>query len=211
MKIHSVNSEEFREFGVVLDNYDYKELFENLSNTIIPRDGIVYVASLSSLEECREAKKMEKRGFGGYPIQVGYVGGVNTSMNCLEYHKSSEYNIAMNDIILILGKQQDITDGVFDSSLCKAFFVPAGTGVELYATTLHYAPFSVSEDGYRVICVLPRGTNDIKIPFEIINVEDKMCFGVNKWLIAHCDAPEVNDGAYVGIRGKNIKSGDLEG
>jgi len=204
MKLYSVNDAEFNEYGVVLTGYDYSELFENLSKVPVPERGIVYVASEKTLENCSEAKKMEIRGFGGYPVQLGYVSGINRTMNCLEYHKSSEYNIALEDIILVLGHEKQIVDGKFDSSLCKAFHVPAGTGVELYGTTLHYAPFNVNEGGYRIICVLPRGTNAPKIEFKSQNLEDKMCFGVNKWLMAHKDADEVNDGAYVGITGENI-------
>ena len=40
------------------------------------------------------------------------------------------------------------------------FFVPAGTAVELYATTLHYAPCSVDGKEFRCGVVLPRGTNE---------------------------------------------------
>lgn len=205
MRIYSVNDELFKEYGCVLDGYDYSEMFENLANVDLPKDGIVYKASIETLENCAVAKEMEIRGFGGYPVQLGYVVGNNRVMNCLEYHKSSEYNIAMDDIILILGKEQDIIEGKYDSSLCKAFFVPAGVGVELYGTTLHYAPFNVGDKGYRIICVLPKGTNARKINFNSKNNEDKMCFGINKWLLAHPDAPEVTDGAYVGITGKNVK------
>jgi hypothetical protein len=46
--------------------------------------------------------------------------------------------------------------------------------------------------------------------FKTENSEDKMCFGVNKWLMAHPDAPEIKDGAYEGILGKNIDYKDLE-
>ena len=204
MKLYNVNDFEFRAYGTVLDGYDYSELFKNLSQIELPKTGITYVASEKSLENCNEAKKMEIRGFGGYPVQLGYVTGNNRTMNCLEYHKSSEYNIAADDIILVLGKKTEIVQGRFDSSLCKAFLVPAGTGVELYSTTLHYAPFNVNPDGYRMICVLPKYTNSPKIDFVAIDFDDRMCFGVNKWLIAHPDAPEVGQDAYVGITGKNI-------
>ena len=210
MKIYKITDKDFKEYGCVLEGYDYSALFEELGKTEIPEKGIVYVASVPELEKCEDAKKMQARGFGSYPVQLGYVCGTNRTMNCLEYHKSSEFNIAMDDIILILGKVQDISNGKFDTSLCKAFYVPAGVGVELYATTLHYAPFNVNKEGYRVICVLPKGTNAPKIEFKIKNYEDKMCLGVNKWLIAHNNAPEVSDGAYIGITGKNINFQDLE-
>lgn len=62
-------------------------------------------------------------------------------MNALEYHRSSELDIAQTDLILLLGMQQDIENGdIYDTSKVEAFLVPAGTGVELYATTLRYAP-----------------------------------------------------------------------
>ena len=204
MKLYSVYDKEFNNFGIVLNGYHYEELFKKLEKTQIPESGIVYVASDDALESCDTAKEMEIRGFGGYPVQLGYVNGVNRTMNCLEYHKSSEYNIAMNDVVLVLGQEKDIVDGKFDTSHCMAFLLPAGCGVELFGTTLHYAPFNVCDDGYRVICVLPKGTNGEKIDFECKNAEDKMCFGINKWLMAHKDAPEVGSGAYIGITGENI-------
>ena len=210
MKLYNVTDAAFQDYGCVLAGYDFTELFRNLEKTPIPDSGIFYVASEKALEDCAEAQRIQIRGFGGYPVQLGYVNGKNRIMNCLEYHKSSEFNIAMDDMILILGQEKEIIDGVFDSSLCKAFFVPAGIGVELYGTTLHYAPFHVKETGYRAICVLPKGTNAPKIDFVPCCLEDKMCFGVNKWLMAHEEAGEVKDGAYIGITGKNITYDMLE-
>ena len=62
-------------------------------------------------------------------------------LNALEYHRSSEANVAATDVILLLGQQSDITDDFkYDTAQLEAFFVPAGTAVELYATTLHYTP-----------------------------------------------------------------------
>ena len=210
MKLYSVYDKEFKKYGCVLTGYDYSELFEELKKLEVPQEGIVYEASVNALENCAEKRKMELKGFGGYPVQLGYVGGNNRIMNCLEYHKSSEFNIALNDVILILGLVQEIENGKFDSSLCKAFLVPEGTGVELYGTTLHYAPFNKEDTPYRVICVLPKGTNAPKLEFIAQNAEDEMCFGVNKWLMAHPDAPEIKNGAYEGIFGKNIDYKDLE-
>ncbi len=210
MKLHRITDAEFKEYGTILEGYDYTELFEKLGKTSIPEIGIIYKASDKELESCAAVSQIQTRGFGGYPVQLGYVNGKNRIMNCLEYHKSSEFNIAMDDVILMLGKVQDISNGVFDSSLCKAFLVPAGFGIELYATTLHYAPFNIIENGYRVICVLPRGTNEKKENLKIKTNEDKMCFGINKWLMAHKNAPETSKGAYVGITGKNIEFEDLE-
>lgn len=210
MKVYKITDKEFRDYGRMLDGYDYGELFKILKTTEIPEKEIFYTASDARLEETAVAEEMRERGFGGYPIQIGYVNGKNRVMNCLEYHKSSEYNIAMDDVILILGKVQDISCTKYDSSLCKAFFVPGGVGIELYATTLHYAPFNVSANGYRVICVLPDGTNMPRRNITKKSGEDEMYFGINKWLMAHKDAPEVKDGAHIGITNENIRFEFLE-
>lgn len=42
----------------------------------------------------------------------------------------------------------------------EAFRIPSGTAVELYATTLHYAPCNASDGGFLVAVVLPKGTNE---------------------------------------------------
>lgn len=204
MKIYKVTDSEFKKYGQILEGYDFSELFENLKKLDIPDKGITYEASVPVLEGCAERKLMENKGFGGMPIQIGYVGGNNKILNCLEYHKSSEFNIALDDVVLVLGIQSEIENGKFDTSLCKAFLVPAGTGVELYGTTLHYAPMNVSNEGYRVVCVLPLGTNGAKPEFEGCTSEDKMCGGSNKWIMAHKDAPEAEKGTYVGLTGENI-------
>lgn len=210
MKIYSVFDEEFKEFGQVLIGYDFSELLAALAEKEIPENGIVYVASDKRLEACAVTEMLRKRGFGGYPIQIGYVSGKNRIMNCLEYHKSSEFNIAADDMVLILGNEKDIEDGKYSSEKCKAFLVKAGMGVELYGTTLHYAPFHVKEEGYRVACVLPRGTNEPREDIEIRNEEDKLCFGINKWLMAHPDSNDAKNGVYPGITGYNITYNMLE-
>ncbi len=74
------------------------------------------------------------------PIQIGMVCGHNSTLNCLEYHQDSEVNIDAADFILLLAKQSEIENGMLDTSRIKAFRVPAGVFVEVYATTLHYAP-----------------------------------------------------------------------
>ena len=209
MKVYEITSKEFKEYGRELVGYDFKELFSSLSRLYIPDKGITYEASVDSLENNEVFEEMRNRGFGGMPIEVGYVGGYNKTLNCLEYHKSSEFNIALDDVILVLGLQRDIDDGRFDTSLCKAFYVPAGCGVELYGTTLHYAPMNVGDAGYRVACVLPLGTNGDKPNFTEFDAEDRLCAGANKWIMAHPDSPEAKKGGYVGLFGENIKFSQL--
>ena len=210
MKLQEISSKAFQRYGTILTGYDFRELFERLSELPIPEEGITYSAAVPALEQCAVREELQSRGFGGMPIQIGYVGGFPERLDALEYHKSSEFNIAKDDMILVLGDVREIEDGAFDLSKCEAFYVPGGTGVELFATTLHYAPFSACETGYRTICVLPLGTNGEKPELLQKNKEDRLCAGSTKWLIIHPDATAENPGAYPGLRGKNIERKDLK-
>ena len=50
-----------------------------------------------------------------------------------------------------------------DTAKVKAFRVPAGALVEVYSTTLHYAPCHTdARTGFRVLVALPKGTNTAK-------------------------------------------------
>lgn len=208
MKVLSIYNENFNKYGKILEEYNYSELFKELGKISMPENGIIYIASKKDFEEKEEITAFQNRGFGGIPIQIGCVCGSNDVLNCLEYHKSSEFNIAMDDVILILGDLRKIKDGKFNTADCEAFLVPAGTGVELYSTTLHYAPIGKEGKAYRMLCVLPKGTNADKIPFEEKDNDDKTCYGVNKWILAHID---YNDNTiFKGLIGKNINISDLE-
>lgn len=206
MKIHSVFDAEFKKYGMVLEKYDFGELIETL-NSVSPKpeDGFIYLASDKALESLPIAKELQNRGFGGMPIQIGYCNGTNHILNCLEYHRDSEISVAANDIILLLGQRADIENGSYQTKKVQAFFVPAGVGIELYATTLHYAPCDApGQTGYRVVNILPLGTNG-PVPEGLTGQgEDRLCMGTNKWLLAHQDAPEVKNGAFVGLTGENI-------
>ena len=90
------------------------------------------------------------------------------------------------------------------------FRVPAGALVEVYATTLHYAPCSAASGaGFQVVVVLPRGTNGPKPDLTPLNGEDETLTACNKWLLAHPDSDEAKGGAKVGLRGENIDIANL--
>lgn len=57
--------------------------------------------------------------------------------------------------------------------------------------------------GFRVAVVLPRGTNTEKPDGTGALHEDKLLWARNKWLIAHPDANEAKQGAFVGLEGEN--------
>ena len=209
MKRYSIFSEEFCEYGQVLEGYDFGELVDVLKKLPQPEEGFVYKASEEKLEKLKVYEELKNRAFGGMDMQLGYCNGRNTKLNCLEYHKNSELCIMACDTILFLGLESQIRNGRFHLSLCKAFYVPKGYGVELYATTLHYCPCHVSkEEGFLVANGLLRGTNDAIPDIKILSQEDRFLAGKNKWLLAHEDAPEVKDGAVVALYGKNADSSE---
>jgi hypothetical protein len=138
------------------------------------------------------------------PIQLGYCNGHNSKLNGLEYHRDSEVNVGADDIIVLLGRQADIDMAslTYDTSKARAFLVPAGTGVEFYATTLHYAPCSTGKGGFRVAVALPRGTNAGRPKIDAKSPEDKLLAATNKWLIVHPEAAD--EGLHVGLVGENV-------
>ena len=202
MKIQNVADASFRKYGKVLEGYDFSALLKEMKHTPVP-DDVVYVPSVEELEALDVAKELQNKGFGGIPVEIGYCNGHNKKLNAVEYHRSSEINVAVTDLVLLIGSQQDITDELtYDTSKIEAFLVPAGTGIEVYATTLHYAPCHVNKSGFQCVVVLPRGTNtEIDFPMPK-DGENGLMTAQNKWLIAHEDAKI--EGAFNGLKGENI-------
>ena len=202
MKIQKVTDPAFRKYGQVLEGYDFTGLIKEMKHTPVPED-VIYVPSVEELEALDIMKDLQNKGYGGLPIQIGYCNGHNKKLNAVEYHRNSEINVAVTDLVLLIGHQQDIEpDHTYDTSKIEAFLVPAGTGIEVYATTLHYAPCHVNEGGFQCVVVLPKGTNtDLTFQTEKAG-EDSLMTAKNKWLIAHEDAKIA--GAFNGLKGENI-------
>lgn len=202
MIIRNVSEISFLPYGKVLKGYDLAPIMKAMESTPLPEDDVIYVPSVKELEALEIAEQLRKKAYGELPIQVGYCNGNNKKLNAVEYHRSSEVDIAVTDLILLLGRQQDIEeDFTYDTSKIEAFFVPAGTAVELYATTLHYAPCTGEGSGFRCVVVLPEGTN-VELTDSHQDEEDKLITAKNKWLIAHEDAGI--QGAFCGLKGENI-------
>lgn len=203
MIIKDVRDSEFRKYGKVVDFIDCSELLQVMKKTPCP-DDVSYVASVPELEATITAKVLGEQYFGGMPIDVGYCNGHNKTLNALEYHRDSELNIAATDAVLLLGDLRDISDDfTYDTSLVEAFHLPAGTAVELFATTLHYAPCSYGQNGFQVAIVLPKGTNGELADEPEKTGQNKLLFATNKWLLAHEEAKI--DGAHIGLTGVNLK------
>ena len=204
MDIFNINDSKFKKYGRVIKGYDCSELIKEMAKLPLPND-VVYVAAEPKLESLKIFEEIQNREFGGLPIQLGYCNGNNVLLNAVEYHRSSEINIAATNLILLLGSQQDIDSEQFtyDTSLIEAFFIPAGSMIEVYATSLHYAPCNAGKVGFRCAVVLPRGTN-LQLETKQHLFEDRLLFAKNKWLIAHPETDLGQQGAFVGLIGKNI-------
>ena len=210
MQILSVFDEAFRPYGRVVEGYPVEGILKALAE--IPcTDAVVYEPRIEALHQAENAEEIGTALFGGMPFQFGFCNGVNTKLNCLEWHRDSEFNLGTEDFILLIAKQEEIIDGKLDTSKVKAFKAPAGVLVECYATTLHYAPCSAKlGQGFRVLIGLPLNTNTDYRPGDAsgapagANVMDKMLWARNKWLIAHPETSEAAQGAWVGLEGANI-------
>lgn len=204
IQIQKVTDKSFRKYGRILTGeYDVAELMDAMEKTECPDDAVIYIPSDKEIEKLPVMKAFTDSLYGGLPIQIGYCNGNNHLLNAVEYHRSSEINVAATDLILLIGSEQDIEeDDTYDTSKIEAFLVPKGTVIDVYATTLHYAPCSVDGANFRCVVVLPKDTNlDLVVKPEGAK-EDKLLVARNKWLIAHPDAKI--EGAFNGLKGENI-------
>lgn len=203
----NVNDEAFRPYGRVLD-LDLGDFVDVMSAMDVPKDSVMYEPSTELLEKLPLFKALQEKVFGEMPIEFGHCSGVNNKLNAVEYHRSSEVNIAATDLYLMLGRQQDIDKDnyQYDTKNIEVFFVPKGTAIEVYATTLHFAPAGAKAgEVFRCGVVLPLGTNEPLKNAERSDGEDRLLFANNKWLIAHEESGLGADGAFVGLVGANLK------
>ena len=205
MKINSVRDPEFAPYGQVLEGYDTDRLCAAMRQIPLPEEGTAYETGIESLEACGIFRELRERAYGGMTLQLGMCWGRNTRLNCLEYHRDSEVNIGTGDFILLLARRDEVENGVLDTGKVKAFRIPGGSVLEVYATTLHFAPCHVSEgEGFRVAVALPLGTNTEKPAIDAHNDEDRMLWARNKWLLAHAESKQAAQGAWIGLSGVNI-------
>jgi len=206
LNIQEVNEQSFKEYGKIISNYDFTDLLGYMEReTSVPEGGNIYKASVPELEAFAVYEQLTNGFYGEMPIQIGYCNGPNSTLNGLEYHIGSEINVAVTDLVLLLGKLKDVSDWKYPVEKVEAFFIPKGMAVQLYETTLHFAPCKVNADGFKCIVILPRGTNE-PLENDKSKYGDKLLFARNKWLLAHPERkPLMERGAWPGIIGENIE------
>lgn len=206
IEIKDIHNDAFVKYGKILEDYNFDELIQYMEKeTVISASGNTYIASVSEMEKTKVRERLENEFYGEMPIEIGYCNGPNSTLNGLEYHIGSEIDVAVTDMVLLLGVLQDVKQNKYDASKVEAFFVKKGTAIQIYETTLHFGPCKVEEEGFKCIVILPKGTNE-PLKSDISKYKDVLLFARNKWLLAHPDRkPLMEKGAYAGIVGENIE------
>ncbi len=211
LEILPITDRAYTRYGRVIEDIDASREIAAARARVRIGSGVVYDPEIPELAEAGGLySALTDVHYGGMPVQLGWCYGRNLSLDALEYHKGSEINVAVSDCVVMLAHYDDIhweARPWIDSAVVKLFYIPAGTVFEFYAWCLHFAPLHVREkDGFCILVGLPQGTNT---PLEVQPAREGEAIAllsVNKWLFAHPEAEGlIKDGAYVGIRGENIK------
>lgn len=206
LEIYSVDDGEFTPYGRKVKGYDFGDFLKILESKEIPEDGNTYCGADSELMALSVVQEISNDFYAEMEIEAGYCNGRGTKLNALEYHRGSEIDIAGEDLILLLDQISSIENNHMDSGSVKGFFVPAGTAVQIFETTLHFAPCRIRDEGFRCGVILPAHTNEpLSCDHPVHNEEDHLLWMRNKWLIAHRESIPASRGAFVGISGPNIE------
>lgn len=212
--IYHVTDKRFTRYGKIINELPITQLMKEVGKIENNFEGVRYERSLEVLERTEDFRKVQKWYGGEQKLQCGLCWGHNRKMNAVEYHRSSEINIGGKDMVLMLGDLRDVEDNSYKSELLEFFYVPKGIVIELFGTTLHFAPCQLNESGFSTIVILPEGTNASleKETQELIPAkkgEERLLFGKNKWMIAHPECEDAKSGfAFPGIVGANREVGE---
>ena len=202
LMIYDVRDTAFLEYGNVIESMDTAEIVRAAGDIELPQEGALYLPSAPELERLKIAAEIRDRYFGTLPAQIGYCCGHSNFLNAAEWHASNEVNVAVTPLVLILGKRSDMKNNRLSSSSMKAFYVPAGTALEVYASTLHFCPCEVQGEGFGCVVALPVDTNT---PLDGPS-EDPLLFRKNKWIVAHDqNRLLIERGVVPGIDGVNYE------
>jgi hypothetical protein len=200
MKFYSIKDKEFKTLGKEVENPFFNFFVEKAERIAIPENGSSYMASVEDFES-KELLSFYRAHFGDMDVQIGYCWGRNNTLNALEWHKSPEINVALEDMVLLLGDMRDMEGDSFDTANLKAFLVKKGEAVEFYQTTLHFCPCAQDNNVFKSVVILPRGTNTTLENPSL----DKKLIAKNKWLICHPECKRhVDLGRVASIKGENV-------
>ena len=123
LQMKTVMDKEFNIYGRVLD-VDTQDFVKAINAHPVTAQGeVVYEPSVAEFEQLPLYQTMENVVYGQMPVEFGHCSGWNNKLNALEYHRSSEIDIAATDLILMVGLQQDID--LNDYTVVPRFFMQA--------------------------------------------------------------------------------------
>ncbi len=204
LKIKPVTEPSFKRYGKLYESIDLFEAAQFINGLQMPdAENDIYVKASSSLKDMKIFNHVRFNIFGGVEIDMGYaIGHSKGPFDLCEYHRCNELLAVIDQpLVMFFGDQRDIEDNKYDLSLMEAFYVPAGTAVDLYSTTLHGFPYQTSDEGYRMIVTLPHKTNDQK-DFETdpSYKQTALLYSMNAFLIGKKNCTRVKD-IYPGLTG----------
>ena len=206
IQIYTIHDPEFMPYGTPITDVDTSAIVK-VGEELLLSGGAGYKASLPQFESLEIHEIIRDRFFGQMPTQTGFVWGKNNKMNALEWHKNSEVNVAIDDIVLLLGQLDELEDGTYHSDKVKAFYLEKGEMAEVYATSLHYTPCTVKKSGMGAVVGLPLGTNTLlEKP-----ATDRFLRNKNKWLVCHhANTAMIEKGIEGNILGENIEINGID-
>ena len=111
MEIKKVTDKAFQKYGAVITGMDFSELLAWGKTTPAP-DEVIYEPSIKEAEALKISGDISRQIYGEMPIQVGYCNGKNHKADTLEYHRGEELDIAVTDLIVVLGSRIDMEDSM---------------------------------------------------------------------------------------------------
>ncbi len=127
MEIKSVFDKEFTPYGQVHEGYELAGLLAAMKAIPLPEEGTAYQPAIQALEAQGVFRQFEESAYGGMPIQIGMCWGRNTRLNCLEYHRDSEFNVGANDFILLLANTLATSASPTSAPTCAKRWARANT------------------------------------------------------------------------------------
>jgi hypothetical protein len=76
LDILPVESSAFKQFGCIVEGYDFSELIDQLENTSVPEEGTTYLAEVEKTRSLRIYQDLSRHYYGDMPIQIGFGGGL---------------------------------------------------------------------------------------------------------------------------------------
>ena len=205
--IKQISDPEFSKYGKIYTNYDVTDVMEYMDKNItIDKTSNIYVPSNAELEKISSMQTIATDIFAGMPFEAGECTGQSSNFTAVEYHQGSELNVMLTDVVMVLGKRNILEEnGTFNAKeQGELFFVPRGTVVEFYSDTLHYSPIKVDNSGFKIIVMLPAGSNQ-PLP-ENFHSNNPRIVKKNKFQVVHeSRTDKIKQGAQIGVSGDLIE------